>query len=284
MTFNGNLAWQQAISAVSANRDVLFPVAGVFFLLPALVSGFFLSDLQAMMMANPEAMANGMTAETGKVLSIGFLSALVQAIGNMALLALLTDRNRPTVGEAIGVGLRALPTVIAAALLAGIASMLAVVLLSVVAGALSFGTGSTALGFVLGLVMVVGMAYVATKLSLLLPVIVIDRVFNPVAALVRSWRLTKGNSVRLFFFYVLLFIAYLVIALVVGLVLSLFVGGGMAAMQGAGAQVGAGALLAMSLVSGVIGAVASVVLTAILAAVHRQLSGPSPDAVSATFE
>jgi hypothetical protein len=284
MTFNGNLAWQQAVAAVGAHRAVLVPVAGVFFLLPALIGGFFLADVQAAMLANPALMAGGLTGDSGKIIGIGFLSGLIQATGTMALLALLTDRNRPTVAEAIGLGLRALPTLIAAAMLSGMAFLLAVIVLSMLAGLLTFAAGTVAVSFVVGVVMIVAVAYGATKLSLLLPVIVIDRVFNPLAALVRSWRLTRGHSVRLFFFYLLLLIAYLVIAIVFGLVLSVFVGGGMAAMTGGAAQTGAGALLAMSLVSGLMGAAASVLLTAILAAIHHQLRGAPPETVSATFE
>ena len=279
MKFNGNLAWQQAIAAVAAHRDVLFAVAGVFFLLPALATGFFLTDVQAMMLTNAQAVP---PAAATKFFLIGFGAALVQAVGTMTLLALLTDRKRPTVGEAIGIGLRAVPTVIAAAVLLMIAMMLATVPVSLLAGLMAAAAGPAAVVVVIALL--VGFAYVMTKLSLLLPVIVIARTINPIAALLRSWRLTKGNSVRLFFFYLLLFVAYLVIAIVFGLLFSLFVGGGMAAIQGGGAQAGAGATLAMCLVSGVIGTVASVILTAILAAVHHQLSGPSPDAVSATFE
>ena len=279
MKFNGNLAWQQAIAAVGAHRDVLFAVAGVFFLLPALATGFFLSDVQEMMLTNAQAVP---PAAVTRFFLIGFGAGLVQAVGTMTLLALLTDRQRPTVGEAIGIGLRAVPTVIAAAVLMMIAMMLATVPISLLAGLMAAAAGPAAVVVVIALL--VGVAYVMTKLSLLLPVIVIERTFNPIAALLRSWRLTKGNSVRLFFFYLLLLIAYLVIAIVFGLLFSLFVGGGMAAVQGAGAQAGAGATLAMSLVSGVLGTVASVILTAILAAVHHQLSGPSPDAVSATFE
>jgi len=36
--------------------------------------------------------------------------------------------------------------------------------------------------------------------------------------------------------------------------------------------------------SGIVGAGASVVLTAVLAAIHRQLAGPSSEVVSATFD
>jgi len=36
MKFDGNLVWQQASAAVSANREVVLALAGVFFMLPAL--------------------------------------------------------------------------------------------------------------------------------------------------------------------------------------------------------------------------------------------------------
>ena len=35
MRFDSNLAWKDAASAVSANRDVLLALAGVFFVLPS---------------------------------------------------------------------------------------------------------------------------------------------------------------------------------------------------------------------------------------------------------
>ena len=43
---------------------------------------------------------------------------------------------------------------------------------------------------------------------------------NPIAALGRSWRLTKGNSLMLFLFYVLLVLAILVVSFVVTMLMS----------------------------------------------------------------
>jgi membrane-anchored glycerophosphoryl diester phosphodiesterase (GDPDase) len=124
--------------------------------------------------------------------------------------------------------------------------------------------------------MLVGMVYVMIKLSLVLPVIVIENVRNPMAALTRSWQLTKGNSLRLFVFYLLLTIAYFVIVMVIGMVsmapVVLIAGQGKAAM------------LVGGLVSGIVGAAASALLTAILAAIHRQLAGPSAASIGATFD
>ena len=52
MRFDSNRAWQEAVASASANRVVLLPVAGVFFLLPGLASALFLSDVQESILAN----------------------------------------------------------------------------------------------------------------------------------------------------------------------------------------------------------------------------------------
>ena len=274
MKFDSNRAWQQAVTSVSANRDVLFPVAGVFFLLPAVLSGYFMADLQAAMMqslGDPEAMARLMDGHMGSFFGVGLATALAQAIGGLAL---LTDRTRPTVGQAIGSAIRALPTLIGAGLVMAFGYLLLAVVFALVSGGTA-GASSGLAGIVL-MVMLVVMVYVTVKLSLLLPVVVIERVMNPLAALARSWRITRGNSFRIFAFYALLFVTYIVLATVATmLVLGLF------ALV---TEPGALAMLFTGVVSGTIGAIANVLFIAVLAAVHRQLAGPSAEAVSRTFE
>lgn len=279
MKFDSNLAWREASAATSANREVLLAVAGVFFLLPGLASVLFLSDFQADMMANfgnPAAAERIMQGMTGSVVGFGLISFLLQAIGYLAMLALLTDRTRPTVGEAIGAAIKALPVVIGAALLFFFGYMFATVIMAVLAGALSQVTGLGAVVALLVTVLIGGVVFAGVKLSLVLPVIVIERVHNPAAALVRSWRLTSGNTLRLLAFYLLLGLAYLVVAMVVGMV----------AMALATLIAGQGkvAMLLGGMVTGVVGAAASALFTAILAAIHRQLAGPSADAIGATFD
>ena len=44
MKFDSNQAWKQAASQVSANRDVLIALAGVFLLLPVLAFSLFTKD------------------------------------------------------------------------------------------------------------------------------------------------------------------------------------------------------------------------------------------------
>ncbi len=279
MKFDSNRAWQEALAAAGANRDVLLAIAGVFFLLPSLASVLFLSDIQESLFANlgnPAAAEKLMQGEFGKIASFGLISFLLQVVGYMALLALLTDRARPTVGEAILTGLRSLPTVIGTVLLFFAAYLLAIMVFGLIAAAIGSVSGLGALAFAVLLMFVAGVVYAMVKLSLTLPVIVIESVHNPLAALLRSWRLTKGNSLRLFGFYLLLFLIYLVIMLILGGI----------AMAAATLAAGEGmlSLLIGGLVSGTIGAVASVLLTAILASVHRQLAGPSAESLGATFE
>ncbi|MCB2060745.1 MAG: glycerophosphoryl diester phosphodiesterase membrane domain-containing protein [Novosphingobium sp.] len=280
MKFDGNKAWQDAIAAVSANRSVLFPVAGVFFLIPAIVQAFFFSDLQAQVLSNfgnAEAISAAMQGHLASFFLVGLLSGVAQLIGYLAVLALLTDRTRPTVGEALLIGVKSLPTLIGASLLFVLGYVLLSIVYGAIAGAIVSLTGSTASAAVLTILLLAVMFYTMIKLSLTLPVVIIERVMNPVSALLRSWRLTKGNSFRLGLFYFLLMLAYLVIAIVVGMIL-------MGVLTLLGGTTGKMGILLAATVSGAIGAVASVLLIGILASIHRQLAGPSATVVSETFE
>lgn len=279
MRFDSNSAWREATASVSANRDVLAAIAGVFFLLPGLASVIFLSDFQAELMANlsnPASIERVMDGMTGTVLAFSLATFVLQSVGYLALLALLTDKSRPTVGEALKLAIRALPTVLGAALLFFGGYMAGVLVLGVAGAGLAKVSGLAAIAVVAVFALIVGVVYAMIRFSLILPVVVIEQTFNPVAALQRSWRLTKDNSLRLFAFYMLLLIVYFVIIMVVTMI----------TMALAVALLGQGklAMLVGGVVSGIVGAAASVLLTAILAAIHRQLAGPSPDALGKTFD
>lgn len=278
MQFDSNRAWQEAAAAASASRSILLPVAGVFFLIPAVASSLFLGETQAMMMANlgnQDVLDRIIEADMGKIVGISLIAFVVQLVGYLAVLTLLTDRSRPTVGEAIGRSAGSLPTVIGASLIGYVIMMVAVMLVAIVGAILSAALGAAgAVLMVAGIL--VAMTFVAVKLSLTLPVVVVEGERNPFSALSRSWRLTHGNTGRLLGFYLLLFIGYLVIAVIA----MVFVG----AIAGvAGGAASKGALILTGVVSGAIGAVVAVLLCAVLAAVHRQLSGRFDSDVSDTF-
>ena len=279
MNFDSSRAWRDAMALVQANREVLIAVAGVFFLLPGIASALFLTDYQNNLMANignSAAVRQLMEGNVGKVMSFGLISLLLQSVGHMAMLALLTDRSRPTVGQALGIAVRAFPTLAATILIVFAGYLLGALIYAVFAGLLGAATGIGVLMFVLILLLAAMMVYVMVKLSLTMPVIVIEKVLNPFAALTRSWRLTRGNSLRLFLFYLLLVLVYLVIATVFG--------GGIMLIATLAAGEGTLSLVVTALVSGLFGAVASLLITAILAAIHRQLAGPSAESLGATFD
>ena len=159
---------------------------------------------------------------------------------------------------------------VAAQLLVGFA-MGALVILPIAIGA---GAGSAAVGALLALVALPVVAYIYTKFSLSSPVFAVERTMNPIAALGRSWRLTKGNSLMLFFFYVLLVLAILVVSFVVtmltGVIFAL-----------TGTEV---ALIGNGFVASLVNAASATLMAAVLVAVYRQLSGDSGDRLSETFE
>lgn len=274
MKFDMSAAWSEVTRLLSANRDVLLIVAGVFFFLPqvafSLVFANQIAALEASQAANPDPSAIGqaMMGFYGEIWWMILLIALVQGVGMLGLFALLTDRSRPTVGEALKIGLKLLLPYLGAQIL--LSCLFGLMILFPIAVGASAGVGP---GVLVGLIALVAFVYLFTKFLLVSPVIGIERVTNPLAALGRSWRLTKGNSLRLFLFFFLLLVALVVVGSVVSMVFGLV----FALM---GAEV---ALVGQGIVSGLVNAAFYVVFLAALAAAHRQLAGPVPETVGETF-
>jgi hypothetical protein len=270
MKFDMSAAWRDATAMIGANREVLLVVAGIFFFVPSLILTFAVGDLQELAVAEPDDLQQAMLALYAEWGWLFGLVSLATMIGYLALLALLRDHNRPTVGEAIKIGLVGLLPAIGTYIVLVLGLGLVVTVLAALAGL----TGSAAVGALAVLIIIPVFFYVLVKVSLSGPVIAIEKVYNPFRILARSWRLTKGNSFRLFLFYLLLVVAYFVISIVVGLIVA-------ALVVISGDSIG---LMVNALLSGVVGAIAYTVFVAVLAAVHRQLSGPSAAAVGETFE
>lgn len=271
MKFDSNRAWKEAAAAVNANREVLFAIAGVFILLPSLAFGLLFPQP----VATPD-----MSGEQATSMILAFYQdampwllpmTILQAVGSLSLLTLFTDRRRPTVGEAIRMGATGLLSYLGAQLLVG----LALGTIAVLALGLATATGLVALAVVLWIAILVGAVYVAVKTSLTAPVIMVERVRNPVAALRRSWLLTKGNSARIGVFYALLGLVFLVAISIISALIGIVV----AVIAGAEA-----ARVVNVIVSSALGTTMTLYFIAVVAAIHRQLAGPSPEAVGATFE
>jgi len=274
MKLDMNRAWTEALSLIQANIGVVATVAGVFFFLPYLAFALLMPEMANFAVEpnsdDPTAAFDQVMALYADIWWIMLLLIVAQTVGTLALLALLRADNRPTVGQAITVGAIGFLTSIAATIILYIG-------VGVIGGVLmgvAIASKITALAVILGLLLFVAFIYLMVKFSLLAPVIAIDKVYNPLTALLRSWRLTKGNSVRLFFFYLLLFIALVVVSGVIGMIVMLVFG-----LMGEEVM-----LIGSGLINSAVNAVVIVLMLGVLAAVHRQLAGPSAESMGETFE
>lgn len=272
-------AWTQATGLIGSNRDTIGAIAGLFFFLPSLALALFAPELvnpqpaapagadpQVAMQAALDQMSQAYTDNWALFLAL----TIAQFVGSMSLLALLTDRGRPTVGEALRIGLTSIPSYLAAQILSALAVGLAVgIPLGIVAAA-----GSAIATVLIGFALVLVAAYLFVKFSLIAPVIAIDGVRNPITALRQSWRLTKGNSFRIAAFVLLLFFTIGIIAALVSGILGLV----LSALGSQIADIGTG------LVSAAVNTFIGVIFLVVIAAVHRQLSGQTPEGLAQTFE
>ncbi len=263
MKLDLNAAWDHAVQLLASNREVMLVLAGVFFFLP------YVLFLLAVPIPDFAAVA-GPSGETTPALAAavnGFLAdywwaiallSLVQTAGGIAVMAVVGDPARPTVGTAMQRGGAFLLSSTAAQILTSLAST-AVLFVAILLGGV---TGSQTIAATTAVFALPVIIWVMTRLSLSGPVIAIEKTGNPVAALRRSWRMTRGNGLRMVAFYVLLFAAFFVISQVLGLIVGL-----VTALPGAEMAEILGALL-----SSLIYAVMIVIAYAVLASVHRQLA------------
>lgn len=271
MRFDSNLAWKDAASAVSANRDVLLALAGVFFVLPSFAFALLYPQPEPPAGAAPEQLFELMGAFYRQAWPVLLAIAAVQMVGTLAMLTLFTDRSRPTVGQALAQGLNGLVPVIAAQLLLGMGLGLVALIPLVAAGATGIPAAVALVIVLAGAVML--WAYIRS--ALVSPAVVVDGIRNPVAALRRSFALTRGNAGRIALFFLLLVVAFVivvgVISALLGMLFEVVIGG-------------EAATALTALVSSAGEAVMAVYFVAVVAATHRQLAGPSADATAARFE
>lgn len=270
MKFDSNLAWKQAANAVSANREVLLALAGVFFMLPQLAFAIFYPQPEPTAAMSEKEMVEMVTAYYGSILPVAIPMALLQAVGTLALLGLLDGQRRPTVGESIKDSLKGVVPYLLAQLIGGLGLMLVALPVVGTLAALG-GTAGAAIAFALVAVVVI---YVGVRLSLTAAVIAVERVFNPITALARSWRLTRRNTARLLGFYALFILAFVVILIVANIVI------GIPLALLAPDHV---ATIIQALLGSVLSAVMALYFVAIIAASHRQLAGNTPEVDSAPF-
>ena len=272
MTFDMNRTWSQSLALVKANFSLLSVIAGVFLLLPGALFYVALPELMNALATtqDPDRMMAILEAHAGKLAGFGLLATIAQLIGYLGMIALMGD-DRPTVGEALRRAFAGLPTAVGATLLLVLVYVVVGLALSVVLGLLAAGAGAVGGEGLAAVIVMIGVAavmvavlYIVTRFTLTTPAIVLDKLANPVTAMKRSWGLTRPHAMRIFGFFALLFVAYLVIAMLLGGVVGLIA----SALGG-----GAATALVNGLFNGVLGAGVAMLFSAILTSMHQQLTG-----------
>lgn len=272
-------AWTQATALMGSNRDTIGAIAGLFFFIPSFAAAIFVPEL-----SNPPQPPGGADANSEAAMQAVFgqmmqayadnwplllALSIIQFIGAMSLFALLTDRGNPTVGEALRTGLRSIPTYIGAQL----ATTLAVGIAIGVPIGLTAAIAPPAVLLLVALIAAVVALYVFIKFSLIAPVIAIEGERNPFAAIARSWRLTRRNSARIALFLFLLLLLIGIVATLVTGILGLV-------LSAIGEPV---TTIGINIVSALANAIVTVILLVVTVAIHRQLAGPSTEALAETF-
>lgn len=247
MKFSYSAVWNDTMGLLRAHGALIAALAGVFLFLPALLIAQFLPPDQVPAPTLPEAIAAGrayLLANWHWLL----LQTLLNMVGTIAILTLVFARSGTSVGQAISTGFALLPFFFLASVLSSIV-----------------------IGIGLALLIVPGL-YLIGRLTPLGPVVVAEHERNPIAALKRSFEVTKGNGWRVLGLVLVVALAAAIVMMVVNMLL------GIVFVLAAGQDIGA---LLSRIVEAATGAALATLLVLLYAAVYRALTGRTD---SAAFE
>lgn len=251
------------MAMLQANRQILPVLAGIFFLVPAVLLSALMPDVPPDL--EGEAAAQAALDIFASWWPLVLASTLTQATGMLAIAVLLADNARPTVKEAISRAVRALPAYIGATLVLvaglGLCALLILVPVTLVAG-----QGGAALAIV---PIIAAALWVNIRTLTLVPVLAAEREGNPLEALRRTWAMTAGRGARLLFFAMLFVLAAMVISIVTTVV------PGSLLIATLGQETGRGIV---GIIEGFVGAALMMVWTALIVAIYRQIRGPAETA------
>ena len=263
MKFNMNGAWNEAVRMLLANKQLLGVLAGVFFFLPFLALVILVPQPAGLEAAagdseKMEAMVQAF-AQDNWVAFTAF--ALVFLVGALSIMGLLGGGERRTVAGALKVG--------ALGLLPFIVCLLAIYIVEAAIGYVYESvTGFIPLSIInllISVLVLVAIIVIRLRLMLTGPVMAIEGTLNPVAAMIRSWQLVKGNTFHLLGYLILIGVTAFVIFIIAIIIISV-----LAAITGSSvAALWISAILSSMLLACILAGV-----MAIFAAIHRQLAIP----------
>jgi hypothetical protein len=261
MSLSIGKAWDDARSAIVANRRLITPVALGLILVPAVVSA----------MIEPRTAA-GTEPEAGPWMLFTLVMIIVMLAGQMAIV-LLTNGWNGSVGEAIVRSMKRLPTLMLAALMVMVPLIL---ILSLVLAIIGLATGAdgqfsaASLSPTGWLVVLFGFVIILAVGVRLLPMIVLiaSGDLGAVAAIRRAFQLTRGHFWKLLAFMLLATVAFLIVASAAGAVI-----GSVVSLALGRPEPWSVSLLLVALTAGLIQAAFIAIYTAMLTRITAQLDG-----------
>ena len=237
-----NIVWDDAKAMAATNRDLLTAIAGMFLLLPLVVSSQLL-NVPEMPGKNPsqEAVLAWYEAYMQANWLLLLVVTLITSFGTLAMLTLLLRPERLTVAESMHAGLRVLPGYFLAYILQTFGIMAGLMLFIIP-------------GF-----------YLIGRFALVAAVAAAEGHANPLTILRRSAELTRGNGWRVFFLLavimVILFIINIIATVMIGIFASLLLPSDLAD-------------LAMGIISGLFWAAIFTLIVLVSAAIYRTATAP----------
>lgn len=274
--------WSRGMALLSGNRQLVGLIAGLFVLLPSALLQFALPAdgvldpvLESLFDPNTsdsvkERAAQQLGEMIAPFIALAGAAMVIAHVGYCAIVALM-DRARPTVGEALLKALKAILPLAIAMLVYGAALYAIILVIQLVLIPLG-----GAIGVLIGTIgFVIATFYVTARLALTLPVIVLENEMNPLRALQRSWRLTSAHARIVFGFWTLL-AAIWTVTLIVQTIIAFAATG----LTGPGEA----ATLVEGLLAGGFAAIWGSIYCAIGVALYREIGGPDPERLAASFD
>lgn len=172
MRLSYDACWQTAARLFRAHVEILLIITGVFMLLPLMAQMIYLPP-PALTSLDPAGLQAFFSYYEDNIIPV-LLVRLAMIAGTGCLFALMLARDAPTVGEAIRRAALLLPPLVLAEIL-------------------------TQILIVFGLIaLILPGLYIIARVALVTPVIVIEKVRNPISALRRSFALTQGLGWQIF--------------------------------------------------------------------------------------
>lgn len=282
MDYSISKALSDATRSVTERLGGQIAVWGVFFAIQigAMIVFMVLIGGSAMALAGAgggENMLAGLGGGMILMMIVFYLAIIAIAVAAQAAqVTIASHLRKPSVGDAVNNGFRSALPLFLAILLLLIAYLVLAFVLGMVVGLVGAASGSGAVSMLFFVLICGALAYVGTKLSMIVPVVALEGERNPINAISRSWNMTNGKVLPVLGTYLVFIVALVVVfgAIAAVLVMPMMSGG---AMPGFGTM----ALMFVLYIVAVIGI--TIYASSLTAAVHLQLSGRSAEDASRTF-